>query len=367
MKIAGWTGWTGWTGRGAAWLASRRLGRWQAVPALLLAGALLTPPVAASGPAAGGQAAATQPALVAPQAQEISTEGPSGRLAGTLLRPAGADAPVVLILPGAGPTDRDGNNPLGIKAASYRLLAEGLAARGIASLRIDKRGMFGSRQGFAQPDDVTLADYGQDVHAWIGQLRRITGAECVWLLGHSEGGLVALVAGRQPEHVCGMVLMASAGRPLGQVLREQLKANPANAPLLPFAEQAITALEKGGEVPQQGMPHALLPMFRSSVQRFLRSVFEIDPAREAAAFGKPLLVVQGGKDLQISLKDARRLHEAAAGSALLLLPDSNHVMKDVQGDSRMENLLAYQSAELPLSPGLVEGIAKFIGAAGRKR
>ena len=75
-----------------------------------------------------------------PREKPLEAPGPLGPLRGTLLSPAAPDtpsAPVVLIVPGSGPTDRDGNNPLGVKASAYRLLAEGLAAKGIATVRID--------------------------------------------------------------------------------------------------------------------------------------------------------------------------------------------------------------------------------------
>ena len=80
---------------------------------------------------------------VAPVEKPMTAPGPEGLLAGTLLE-AGNGAPLVLIIPGSGPTDRDGNNAMGVTAAPYRLLAEGLAGNGISSVRIDKRGMFGS-------------------------------------------------------------------------------------------------------------------------------------------------------------------------------------------------------------------------------
>jgi hypothetical protein len=83
-------------------------------------------------------------AAAAVAAVPMTTPGPQGPLAGSLLD-AGKGAPVVLIIPGSGPTDRDGNNPLGITAAPYRLLAEALAAKRVSSVRIDKRGMFGSK------------------------------------------------------------------------------------------------------------------------------------------------------------------------------------------------------------------------------
>src|SRR5947209_15392310 len=170
-------------------------------------------------------------AAAAVAAISMTVPGPKGELAGTFVD-AGRGAPVVLIVPGSGPTDRDGNNPLGVTGAPYRLLAEALAERGVSTLRADKRGMFGSKAAIAEANAVTLGDYAADAHEWAEALRARTGARCVWLLGHSEGGLVALTAAQQPRGLCGLILVASAGRKLGSILREQLNANAANAPLL---------------------------------------------------------------------------------------------------------------------------------------
>jgi hypothetical protein len=78
-----------------------------------------------------------------------------GALKGTMLSPASAGAPMLLIISGSGPTDRDDNNPLGVKAATYRLLAEGRATRDIGTVRIDKRGMFASSAEVADANAVT--------------------------------------------------------------------------------------------------------------------------------------------------------------------------------------------------------------------
>lgn len=75
---------------------------------------------------------------------DLSAAGPHGALSGTLTSASNPSAPVMLLIPGSGPTDRDGNNPLGINAATYRLLSADLADRGISTVRIDKRGMFAS-------------------------------------------------------------------------------------------------------------------------------------------------------------------------------------------------------------------------------
>ena len=90
---------------------------------------------------------------------------------GHLLTPKSKPTAFVLIIPGSGPTDRDGNSPMGVRGSTYRLLAEGLASRGVATLRIDKRGMYGSAGAAKDANAVTIADYGDDVQAWVTRAR----------------------------------------------------------------------------------------------------------------------------------------------------------------------------------------------------
>jgi uncharacterized protein len=296
---------------------------------------------------------------------ELEAAGPAGPLKGTLVAPADGK-PVVLIIPGSGPTDRDGNNPLGVKAAPYRLLAEGLTERGIGSLRIDKRGMFGSAAAIADANAVTIAGYADDITAWIDVLRQRTGAECVWLAGHSEGGLIALAASQgTPDRICGLALIATPGRPLGTVLRDQLRANPANAPLLPEAEGAIDALERGERVDMSTMHPALQGLFAPPVQGFLIDLFAHDPAAQAAASDVPMLLLFGGKDLQTGPREFEALRAARPDAAAVMLPEVNHVLKRVEGDDPAANLATYADPALPLAPGVVEALAAFVsGEAG---
>lgn len=294
-----------------------------------------------------------------PAERPITALGPLAPLAGTMTD-AGKHAPIVLIIPGSGPTDRDGNSPLGVKAAPYRLLAEGLAARGVSSVRIDKRGMFGSKAAIANANRVTIADYAADVRSWVASIRRMTGAKCVWLLGHSEGGMVALAAAQHPKGICGVITVAAAGRRLGSVLREQLRANPANAPILDAAFGAIASLEAGKKVDSATLPEPLRPLFNEEVQPFLIDLFTEDPAGLAASLKVPLLIVQGDQDIQVSVEDAKALATAQPTSKLALLPGVNHVLKVPDGDDRAANLRAYVDPSLPVASSAIDAVAEFV-------
>jgi pimeloyl-ACP methyl ester carboxylesterase len=289
----------------------------------------------------------------------MTAPGPLGPLAGTYLD-AGSKAPVILMIPGSGATDRDGNSPHGMTAASLRLLAEALAAKSVSSVRIDKRGMFGSKSAVADANQVTIGDYAADTHSWVESIRAKTAAKCVWVLGHSEGSLVALAAAQQPQGICGVISVSGAGRKLSAVIREQLRSNPANAPVLDSAMKALDALDRGEHVDVAGMNPALLPLFRPQVQDFLIDDFRYDPAKLAASLKVPLLIVQGERDLQVSVADAKTLGAAQGNAKLVLIPSMNHVLKDVASDARAANFATYGDSSLPVDPGLVDAIAQFV-------
>jgi fermentation-respiration switch protein FrsA (DUF1100 family) len=147
------------------------------------------------------------------------------------------------------------------------------------------------------------------------------------------------------------------------VIRDQLRANPANAPVLPQAMPALDALEAGKRVDTAGMHPALLPLFAPQVQGFLISLFSYDPAALVAKLRLPVLILQGERDLQVSVGDAKRLAAADPAAKLVLLPDVNHVLKTVASDERNVNFATYADPSLPLAPGIVDAIAGFLAAA----
>ena len=327
-----------------------------------------TPFLARLGAALVGAAVAISGRAAEPGAvsRELVAPGPEGDLAGTLLLPdAGGAFPTALLIPDSGPTDRNGDSTNGVTAGATRLLAQGLAARGIASLRTDKRGLYGSARAVADPNAVSLADYADDVESWLNALDEVPElSHHVWLAGHGEGSLVALTAAaRELPNVRGVVLIAAPGRPLGRLVREQLADNPANAPLLGAAFDAVDALERGDGVDADALHPGLRPLFKASTQDFLRELFAFDPAAALGRLhdaGLPALIVHGGRDTQVSDEDARLLQAAHPDARTLIVADMNHVLKTVSTDDRAENLRTYADRDLPLSDGVVDGIADFV-------
>lgn len=305
-------------------------------------------------------------AAAAPAESEIEAPGPNGPLKGLMVPAVTPEAPVVLIVPDSGPVDRNGNSLHNLHTDTYRLLAQGFAARGLTSVRIDKRGLFSSHAAIANSNDATIADYAADIHAWAKAIREKTGARCIWVLGHGEGALVAMAsAQRGPPDICGLVLVAAPGRKFGELLREQMRSNPNNAPILDEAERDIAQFEAGrrAAIDLDNTRPEITALFPPAVQGFLIDLLSYDPAALLARYKGPVLILQGGRDIQIGTDDARRLKAADDNARLVLLPDVNHVLKTVDSDDRRANLRTYFDAALPLAPGVVEAIADFIATA----
>lgn len=148
----------------------------------------------------GGEVEQNSPEPRTPRESSKNALGPRGPLRGTMSAPPVFGAPLVLIIPGSGPIDRDGNSLPGVRASTYRLITERLAERGIASVRVDKCGHFGSHSAVPDGNAVTIQDYAADARTWIAAIRKETGASGVWVPGHSAGGLVAL----PPRRACGI-------------------------------------------------------------------------------------------------------------------------------------------------------------------
>lgn len=277
-----------------------------------------------------------------------------GSLAGTLLIPETANSQIaVLIIAGSGPTDRDGNSPT-MKNNSLKMLANGLASRGISSLRYDKRGVGASKSAAIAEDKLRFDHYINDAESVITFLEQQKMFEQIVIIGHSEGALIGMVASRN-ELVSKFVSIAGAGQPIDMIIRQQLKAQPAVV-----LEQSVPILDKllKGELVEE-VPSFLNSLFRPSVQPYMISWFKYDPQLEIAKLKKPVLIVQGDNDIQVSVGNAERLAKANLKAEKKLINKMNHILKPAPLE-RQANIATYAQPELAIHTELIDVISEFI-------
>ncbi len=302
---------------------------------------------------------------VAPRAiheEPYLIEGGGAPVVGTLALPA-APGPVsvALVVAGSGAVDRNGNAPPALRSNLYAQLAWRLAERGIASLRYDKRGI-GERAAGVDLAKTTFDDFAEDV---LAATRSLAGDERfgpIVILGHSEGGWLAIRAALRGAPVKGVALLAAAGRPFLALLREQLAQQLDSAGLVQF-DSAMGRYLKG-DLPV-GLPPYLQPLFRPVNQRFTASVVAYDALAELRRLETPVLIVQGDRDVQVGPQDAERLAAAHPGARVRLISGANHLFKASDRADRLAQLAVYADPTAPVMPELVDALVEWIAGLAR--
>ncbi len=266
--------------------------------------------------------------------QTVTLDRDGVRLEGTLELPdSAAPAPVLLLLPDAGLTDRDGNGTDAESRDALKNLALALQAKGLASLRADKRGV---RQGVY----ATLSELVADARAWLALLKRDARFNRVVVVGHGEGSLIGMAL----DGAAGFVSLNGLGRPAQIGLLETIdRTRPADA----YVDSTIivTELEEGRRVAD--MEPGLYRYFRPEVQGYLISLFALDPAAEFARVTVPALLVRGGADGRVAAVETEALARANPRAQRLSVPAMRHDLTDGSG---------------AVSGVLLEGLLAFVGA-----
>ncbi|MDL2322586.1 alpha/beta hydrolase [Bacteroidales bacterium OttesenSCG-928-A17] len=263
--------------------------------------------------------------------------------------------PVALIIPGSGPTDRNGNNPQ-MTNNSLKFLAQGLQEHGIATLNYDKRGIAESAIPDFKEEDLSFEDYIRDVQRWIKFLDKDPEFTDIIVIGHSEGSLIGMCAVKDNPKVAAFISIAGVGDPADEILKTQIKAQ--SPILLEMVSPMIDKLKQGellGEVDPM-----LNTLFRPSVQPYLISWFKYTPTDIMKELTLPTLIINGTTDIQVGTDQAELLAKANPKAQLTIIENMNHVLKETTETNRLAQLPIYNNPDLPLAPELIPAITDWL-------
>lgn len=289
-------------------------------------------------------------------AQEIKFESApldiNQYIKGTLVTPPAKEkVPLVILLPGSGPTDRNSNQSF-MKNDAFKKLAHALAEKGIASYRYDKRILQAQRLGIKE-QDMRFDDFVTDAITAVDLFKSNNAFNKIVVLGHSQGSLVGMIAAK--DRADGFISVAGVAKPIDSILTEQIEIQMPG--LKENVKQAFSEMRSNGSTSSYNP--VLESIFRPSVQPFILSWMKYHPQEEIAKLEIPVLIINGNNDLQVSETEAELLKHSYPEARLVILEDMNHILRKIEGDD-LENSKSYNEPALPLHPELVDHLVEFI-------
>ncbi len=270
---------------------------------------------------------------------------------GSLITPNSGSDRLAIIIGGSGPTDRDGNQNF-LKTYNLKKLAQELALNGIATFRYDKRIVKQIKMNSVDPN-IKFDDFVSDAMDVVQYFKSKQKFKNIYIIGHSQGSLIGMLASQQD--VNGFISIAGAGQSIDAVIIEQVEKT---APMFTEDTKRVFDLLRSGKTTTD-YPQALTSIFDSSLQEFMMSWMKYDPAVVIKKLDLPVLIVNGTKDLQVSVAEAQLLHEASKTSELVVIDKMNHVLFIIHGDAQ-ENAKSYNDSRGKVSEELITRIVDFI-------
>ena len=282
---------------------------------------------------------------------EIGITSGEDSLFGTFIQVDNAKL-AVLILPGSGPTDRNGNSYLGLKTDAYKLLAEALQENSIASLRIDKRGAGKSTMAALPESKLTVQSYVDDALLWLDTLSKLYSR--VAIIGHSEGALIGTLAA-QKKKTTGFISLLGAGLPADSVLKMQIARQDSA-----FYTESLPYFDSLSQGLKVKAPAKFDMLFRPSLQPYLISWFAFDPAKELAKLDVPTLIIGGTSDIQVPIEHAELLAIDNPQATVAIVENLTHTLKSAPANDKNKIIETYQNPDLPIHPALLSHIITFL-------
>ncbi|HEX9827484.1 MAG TPA: alpha/beta hydrolase [Flavobacteriaceae bacterium] len=270
---------------------------------------------------------------------------------GTLLMPTSKEKPVLaIIIAGSGPTDRNGNQNF-LKNNALKKLAEALSSHGIATFRYDKRIVKQIKNGNVDKN-IMFDNFVTDAISVIEYFKKTNAYSKIYVIGHSQGSLVGMLAAK--DRVNGFISLSGAGQSIDKVIIDQVQKT---APMYtPDTKRVFDIMRQGKTTPDY--PPALSSIFNIEIQPFMMNWMQYNPQDVIKSLDMPILIINGTKDLQVSVEEANLLKAASQHANLKIVDKMNHVLFIIEGDD-LENAKSYNESARPLSQDVITAILDF--------
>lgn len=300
-----------------------------------------------------------------PNDEQIKVPGNGFSLAGTLSKPFDVPAqpmPAIILVGGSGPTDRD---EITFNIPIFGQLSSVLADAGFAVIRYDKRGV---GQSGGRLESAALADFAEDLRAVLKYVagRKDINPKQIAVVGHSEGGMVALLAAAKDKQIDALVLIATPGVRGSDLILAQQEHLLARSSMSDAEKQAKVELQmkiNDAAASGQGWQDVPADVRRQVDTPWFQSFLTFDPAKLIPNVRQPILIVQGELDTQVAPSNAERLaglaraRKNSAPTELVRLSGVNHLLVPAATGEADE----YASLkDKHISPDLAAAIASWL-------
>lgn len=271
---------------------------------------------------------------------------------GTLLTPKDIDKPILaIIIAGSGPTDRNGNQDF-LKSNNLKKLAESLSNNNIATFRYDKRIVKQIKNGNFDKN-IMFDDFVTDAVSVIEYFKKTNSFSKIYIIGHSQGSLVGMLAAK--DRVDGFISIAGAGQSIDYVIIDQIQKTAQM--YTDDTKRVFDMMRQGKTTPDY--PQALSSIFNIEVQPFMMNWMQYNPQEVIKSLDIPILIINGTKDLQVTVEEANLLKEVSQNAELKIVEKMNHVLFIIEGDD-LENAKSYNESARKISDEAVSAILNFI-------
>lgn len=249
--------------------------------------------------------------------------------------------PAIVLVHGSGPMDRDG---MLFSSKPYKDLAWGLASQGIAVLRYDKRTKFHSKKIVkTRPLLTTEFEVTEDVLAALKILEtsREVRRDKIFVMGHGLGGMLAPKIAKQDTAVAGMIILAGNSRPLEDLILEQVEyvysldgiVNDDRTKIIKKLKRMVQNVKSptlSNATPDDSLPLQVPAAYWLGLKGY-------NPAQTAAKLNKPMLVLQGERDYEVTMDDFELWKKTLKNDKMYQFksyPNLNHIFVQGKGKAR---------------------------------